>query len=255
MDLMVANSATPPAPEPQTPPTDDAWWPELVNEIARVQQVAAREGQGGRMDLAKAVELWCRPATPQAPEPGEVEELHPLWYLVEFLEGHSLSLRQKDPTDELAQVLSDSATLFKRLASPAYPIVDRLPEGCLDLLKSEPGRITACSAGVSIEPLRLEPVAEIDDRQREAVHQAVAEALGTAYDCQRVWEAWNVGTMGPDDFVLVAEDSNRVAEIADAAIDAIWAILAPAPVPVGECPNCGYEGEIAPAPQAGEVQA
>jgi len=243
-----------PAPEPQTPPTDDAWWPELVNEIARVQQVAAREGQGGRMDLAKAVELWCRPATPQAPEPGEVEELHPLWYLVEFLEGHSLSLRQKDPTDELAQVLSDSATLFKRLASPAYPIVDRLPEGCLDLLKSEPGRITACSAGVSIEPLRLEPVAEIDDRQREAVHQAVAEALGTAYDCQRVWEAWNVGTMGPDDFVLVAEDSNRVAEIADAAIDAIWAILAPAPVPVGECPNCGYEGEIAPAPQAGEVQ-
>jgi len=247
--------STPPAPEPQTPPTDDAWWPELVNEIARVQQVAAREGQGGRMDLAKAVELWCRPATPQAPEPGEVEELHPLWYLVEFLEGHSLSLRQKDPTDELAQVLSDSATLFKRLASPAYPIVDRLPEGCLDLLKSEPGRITACSAGVSIEPLRLEPVAEIDDRQREAVHQAVAEALGTAYDCQRVWEAWNVGTMGPDDFVLVAEDSNRVAEIADAAIDAIWAILAPAPVPVGECPNCGYEGEIAPAPQAGDVEA
>jgi hypothetical protein len=65
--------ATPPAPEPQTPPTDDAWWRELVNEIARVQQVAAREGQLGGIDLAKAVELWCRPATPPAPQAREVE--------------------------------------------------------------------------------------------------------------------------------------------------------------------------------------
>jgi hypothetical protein len=81
-----------------------------------------------------------------------------------------------------------------------------------------------------------EPVAELDDQQREAVHQAVAEALGGAYDCQRVWEAWGVGTMGPDDFVLVADDSDRVAEIADAAIEAIQAI----PLP---------------APQAGEVEA
>ncbi len=61
---------TPPAPEPGTPP-NDAWWRELINEIARVQHVAASEGQGGRMDLAKAVELWCRPATPPAPEVGE----------------------------------------------------------------------------------------------------------------------------------------------------------------------------------------
>jgi hypothetical protein len=38
--------------------------------------------------------------------------------------------------------------------------------------------------------------------------------------------------MGPDDFVPVAEDSDRVAEIADAAIEAIRAIPAPAPVPV-----------------------
>jgi hypothetical protein len=62
--------ATPPAPEPETPP-NDAWWHELINEIARVQHVAAGEGQGGRFDLAEAVELWCRPATPPALEPGE----------------------------------------------------------------------------------------------------------------------------------------------------------------------------------------
>jgi hypothetical protein len=72
-------------------------------------------------------------------------------------------------------------------------------------------------------------VGELDDQQREAVHQAVAEALGEAYDCTRVWTAWSYGTMGPDDFVPVAEDPDRVAEIADAAIEAIRAI--PLPVP------------------------
>ena len=57
--------------------------------------------------------------------------------------------------------------------------------------------------------------------QRDAVIAAVTEALGNAYDCLRVWEAWSVGTMGQDDFALVAEDSDRVAEIADAAIEAM----------------------------------
>jgi len=61
-----------PAPEPQTPPTDEAWWDELINEIARVQYVAAGEGQGGQIDLAKAVELWRRPAA--LPEPVPVAE-------------------------------------------------------------------------------------------------------------------------------------------------------------------------------------
>jgi len=55
--------------------------------------------------------------------------------------------------------------------------------------------------------------------------------------------------------VPLAEDSDRVAEIADAAIDAIRAVPLPAPAPVGECPHCGYEGEMASAPQAGEVEA
>jgi hypothetical protein len=61
----------------------------------------------------------------------------------------------------------------------------------------------------------------INDQQREAVQAAVAEALGDAYDCTRLWVAWQLGTMGPDDFVLVAEDDDRVAEIADAAIEAL----------------------------------
>lgn len=54
----------------------------------------------------------------------------------------------------------------------------------------------------------------------EAVIDAVAATLGDAYDCGRVWSAWGVGTMSQDDFHLVAEDGERVAEIARAAVDA-----------------------------------
>ncbi len=70
--------------------------------------------------------------------------------------------------------------------------------------------------------------------QRDAVIAAVTEALGNAYDCQRVWQAWSVGTMGQDDFALVAEDSDRVAEIADAAIEAMRLAAPAAPVPTGD---------------------
>lgn len=57
----------------------------------------------------------------------------------------------------------------------------------------------------------------------ESVIDAVAAALGDAYDCGRVWSAWSYGTMSSDDFRLVAEDGDRVAEIARAAIDAALA--------------------------------
>lgn len=75
-----------------------------------------------------------------------------------------------------------------------------------------------------IRPLYTHPEASapgLSDDVRAAVRDAVAQALGDAYDCTRVWEAWSVGTMSQDDFALVAEDDNRVAEIADAAIDAL----------------------------------
>jgi hypothetical protein len=35
----------------------------------------------------------------------------------------------------------------------------------------------------------------------------------------------------------------------------LYAIPLPAPVPVTECPNCGYEGEMVPVTQAGKVKA
>ena len=49
--------------EVEATPDDDAWFHELVSEVARVQHVAAGEGQGPRFDLAEAVARCCHPAT------------------------------------------------------------------------------------------------------------------------------------------------------------------------------------------------
>ncbi|MFM0608743.1 hypothetical protein PQR05_29855 [Paraburkholderia sediminicola] len=53
---------------------------------------------------------------------------------------------------------------------------------------------------------------------RTKIRDAIAESLGGAYDCLRVWSAWGVGTMGPDDFTLVADSDERLDEITDAAM-------------------------------------
>ena len=98
----------------------------------------------------------------------------------------------------------------------------------------------ACSAeGGTVDEITLRGIKAVlaarpaapaaPEAQRDAVIAAVTEALGHAYDCLRVWEAWSVGTMDQDDFALVAEDSDRVAEIADAAIEAMRPAALPAP--------------------------
>lgn len=56
---------------------------------------------------------------------------------------------------------------------------------------------------------------------RDRLRDALAETLGDAMDCTRVWEAWGVGTMGPDDFQVIAEDDERLEEIVDAALQVI----------------------------------
>lgn len=65
-------------------------------------------------------------------------------------------------------------------------------------------------------------VAELEGGiDREVLIDRLADALGDAMDCTRVWEAWSVGTMSQDDFSLIVEDSERLGEIADAAISAM----------------------------------
>lgn len=61
----------------------------------------------------------------------------------------------------------------------------------------------------------------IPNMPMDPIRDAVAAALGEAYDCTRTWAAWGVGTMSQDDFQLVAEDPDRVDEIVTAALDGI----------------------------------
>lgn len=86
-----------------------------------------------------------------------------------------------------------------------------------------------CAPGVIVpeaefqKPIAAPQQAEVvRDAMVEAAYDAVADALRDAYDCTRDWSAWSYGTMGPDDFVILSEDSDRVREIAGAAIDAAW---------------------------------
>lgn len=83
------------------------------------------------------------------------------------------------------------------------------------LRDEKPGEWLPLSAAPQPSP---DPASE---NTRQAVIDAIAEALGDAYDCTRVWHAWQVGTMSQDDFVLVADQSDRLYEIADAAISAM----------------------------------
>lgn len=53
---------------------------------------------------------------------------------------------------------------------------------------------------------------------RETLVAALNAELGDSYDCGRVWEAWEVGTMSEDDFTPIAD---RVDEIADGLIAAL----------------------------------
>lgn len=56
---------------------------------------------------------------------------------------------------------------------------------------------------------------------RDRLRDALAETLGDAMDCTRAWSAWGIGTMGPEDFQVIAEDDERLEEIVDAALIAV----------------------------------
>jgi hypothetical protein len=106
--------ATSPAPEVGS--TDDSWWHELINEIARVQHVALGEGQGPRFDLAEAVGRWCRPVTPPAPQAGEVDDLiRCLQIRAVSLGAEGANLGQRGD----AFYFDRAATLLQQLSAPA----------------------------------------------------------------------------------------------------------------------------------------
>ena len=69
----------------------------------------------------------------------------------------------------------------------------------------------------------------------ERVKKALAETLGDALDCTRTWDAWHYGTMSDGDFVQVADDDERLEELARAAI----AVLPPAVPELARHQPCG----------------
>jgi len=54
----------------------------------------------------------------------------------------------------------------------------------------------------------------------EALRTKAQDAV-VAYDCGRCWSAWGWGTMGEEDFTMVAENPDRVTEITDAVLEAV----------------------------------
>lgn len=66
---------------------------------------------------------------------------------------------------------------------------------------------------------------EITEEVKERIRDAIARAIGGgAYDCTRHWSAWGYGTMEETDFIPIIDQAERLAEIADAVIEAIIAI-------------------------------
>lgn len=79
----------------------------------------------------------------------------------------------------------------------------------------------------AIEADRAQRVPDVD-----AMADKIAECLHGTYHCNRVWEAWHVGTMSQDDFEPV-DESETPREIAEEIV----ALLASTPAPAQQEPN------------------
>ncbi|AOY90535.1 hypothetical protein BKK79_00845 [Cupriavidus sp. USMAA2-4] len=119
-----------------------------------------------------------------------------------------------------ARYAIDGAITYGRLGENKPPVGHWLAEYWS--IGRQLARLGETSAWDNQTPVSAAPPV-LTEEQRSKVRDAIAEALGGAYDCLQVWSAWGVGSMGPDDFHPVAEDDDRVAEIADAAIGAMIA--------------------------------
>lgn len=112
--------------------------------------------------------------------------------------------------------LVDTLTDFLRREMPAGTVICRPDWWAMKIAR-------AITAGQSPAPVTAEPAQSI--HENEEVRQAVAEGLRGLWGCGRVWSAWNVGTMGEEDFY--AADSSD--ECIDQMIHAIAFLIAPAP--------------------------
>lgn len=147
------------------------------------------------------------------------------------LRHYSLQKSRDDMRAAMKAALEEAEAEAEARAVPAEQPVDVRLMGALRGLLSHfavpssacrerPAYEEAVAAIAAAEAQQAKP-APLTKAQIERVDEAICEALGMAYDCMRVWEAWRCGTMGPNDFWPVADSHERVAEIRDAALTAL----------------------------------
>jgi hypothetical protein len=164
-------------------------------------------------DRAWRIARCGTPATPPAPEPGEVGEL------VGWLKAHANDCQELGRDDwavqctraaTLLQQQEAELALLRQQPRPTFQDAIRLAQGCHDY-----------SGGHS-------------EAEGEAWHGAIDTVVGVL---QRA-------AVGPWDSQIRAVYGVGV-EAGEVAV----------PELVAECPHCGYEGEMVPVTQAGEVEA
>jgi len=130
--------------------------------------------------------------------------------------------------DEEVQLRSDNGAVptvpVRALSWRAHPDTVAMEQMAEAGLGRASQRDLAVWKAARAQPVQAAPPAE---QQIEAACEAVASALGDAYDCGRHWSAWSYGTMGPDDFSQVSEDDDRVREITLAALGAVGLKVTP----------------------------
>ncbi len=128
--------------------------------------------------------------------------------------GHGQNRDKSRVEVEAAITERDSPTTA--MTASAEPVGVKLnisKEWCLAMADAEEkAGDPDCSAGILATPP--------SDAAREAIRSALEAELVEAYDCTRVWDAWNVGTMGEDDFTAVTDRLDEIVGTVAAALSA-----------------------------------
>ena len=201
---------TPPTPEP---PAEALAARPLLEQVAAMADCIGAKTVGQITEISNRAAAWLRQNPPGqpvtieprgCPTPGACSCVEP---------APPAPQAGEMPSDELMGQWKEECKRLSLESDYAIPASSFMAQRVVAWARQQQATELAALQGV--------PVAGVSDEHRDAVCTAIAESLGNAYDCQRVWSAWSYGTMGPDDFTLTAEDGDRVAEIADAAIEVI----------------------------------
>lgn len=120
---------------------------------------------------------------------------------------------------ELTQLRAEKAAALEQ--KPVVQVVSRKAGGRIEGVIRRNAIAPEVDSFLYAKPVPT-PATVPDEKTIERARDAIAEAIGcSSYDCTRVWSAWGYGTMGPDDFVPIVDQENRLEEITNAAISAL----------------------------------